>query len=226
MVLTSNILTVEVDVLRERVVVVVRLVRGPHVVVVGDRLFSVGVVRVSGLNSATKNLIKEQLSHVGLQRFIVCQLFCTFDVEIGVTDNRAADHGAVRGGRGVDVSHNVLVRRATFVMSRKDRIKLRHPLIVGVLDTTEKGAVQTSLAIRYVYTGVRSCGVGLIQSVLISGFIRLGGTYSPDINVKVRYRLAGVNVDELEIKVEGNTRLILSNIAANELAEYIIFRFC
>lgn len=124
------------------------------------------------------------------------------------------------------MSHNVLVRRATFVVSREDGVKLRNPLIVGVLDTTEKGAVQTSLAIRYVYTGVRSCGVGLIQSVRIPGFIHLGGTYSPDINVKVRHRLAGVDVDELEIKVEGNTRLILSNIAAYKLPSYIIFRFC
>lgn len=45
-----------------------------------------------------------------------------------------------------------------------------------------------------------------------------GPNILPDIRIEARDGLAGVYVDELFLKVDGNTRLGLSDIVADELA--------
>lgn len=91
-----NVLAVEVDKLRERVVVVLGLVGSPHVLVVGCNLDRVGVVRVRVLDSRTQRLVEEELANVG---------------------DRAEGRGAVGKQLGADVGNDVLVGGAALVVT-------------------------------------------------------------------------------------------------------------
>lgn len=47
------------------------------------------------------------------------------------------------------------------------------------------------------------------------------GIAMPDIHIDIRQRLTGVGVDELDVHIQRNTTLVLSNVIADQLAAHI-----
>lgn len=48
-----------------------------------------------------------------------------------------------------------------------------------------------------------------------------GGIAVPEIHIDIRQRLTSVGVDELDVHIQRNTTLILSNVIADQLAAHV-----
>lgn len=167
----------EVEELGERIIAAVRLDDAPHVLIVGGDVDGVGVVRVGGLNSAAERLGVEQLSNVG----------------DGLVENR---DGAVGQESGVGVGEQVSVGSTATVGTGENGRELDNTLVVGQLDTTQVGGVDSILSVvsRGVDTRVDTSGVG-VPDIHSDGGDR--GT-SADINVlHLKEQVETVRVDSL-----------------------------
>jgi hypothetical protein len=98
------------------------------------------------------------------------------------------------------------VCRTICVMSRENSLEHNDTLLVALLDTTEPRCVKVrrisavSIAVRH-NAGVYTNGVTV-----------------PELKESLRYRLTGIDIDDLDVEREWNTCLSLSHILAHELA--------
>lgn len=92
-------------------------------------------------------------------------------------------------------------------MTREDRVELNDSIIIGLLDATESSVVQVGSIVRV------AIAIGLHTRV------DTGGVAAPDIGPDSDERLAGVHVDELDVRHEGDTDLILGEVGADILAQ-------
>lgn len=123
-------------------------------------------------------------------------------VEEELTDVRdgAAGVGAVALQSRVLVNDGVDVGRATFVVAGEDGVELGNTVVVGGLEATQEGAVQAALASS------------------VDARVDAGAVAVPDVEEHVGDGLAGVDVDELHLQVQGDTKLVLGDVLLDELA--------
>lgn len=167
----------EVEELGEGIVAGIRLNDGPHVAVVGGDVDGVGVVRVGGLNGTSECLRVKELSNVG---------------------NRLVEDrdGAVGQESGVGVGQQVSVGSTTAVVTGEDGLERDDTLVVGQLDSTEVGGVDSILSVvsRDGNSRVDTSGVG-VPDIHSDGGDR--GT-SADINVlDLEEKVETIRVDRL-----------------------------
>lgn len=101
----------------------------------------------------------------------------------------------VRQHRRVLRAHQVDVRRPSRVVPREHRVELRHAVFVGWLDTAPVDRVETALAHR---------GDARVDA---------RGVAVPDVDQHVGDRFAGVDIYELQVKVEGNSSLAIGQVS-------------
>jgi hypothetical protein len=114
------------------------------------------------------------------------------------------------------------------IVARNDGIKLENTIFIGRLNATKHGAVDV-IIVRVSKGSTRAhTSIDTLQSVSLRYFFRRfrhGNTYGrvamPQIKVDVRDGLAGVDIKDLNIKSQSDTRLILSYILADQLASNI-----
>lgn len=148
--------------LRKRVICLISLDNGPHVVVVDGQGLLVLGVRVGGLDLGAQGLVPEELANVG-------------DLCVPGRD------GAVALDRGVGVGEQVRVHGAAVVVTREDGLKGHDALGVGELDAAEVGRVEAvgGVVAAGVDAAVDAGGVGVPD---VDGYI-LNGLAGRDVNV-------------------------------------------
>lgn len=161
----------KVEELRERIVAGICLNDAPHVVVIGGDIDGVGVVRVGGLYSGAERLGVEELSNVG----------------DGLVEDR---DGAVGQEGGVGVGQQVSVGSTTAVVTGEDGLERDHTLVVGQLDTTEVGGVDSILSVvsRDGDSRVDTSGVGV-----------------PDVHSDGGHRGTGADINVLDLEEQIQT---------------------
>ena len=102
--------------------------------------------------------------------------------------------------------NNMHVRRATVVVTREDGLELRNTIGVGLLDTTEEGLVKVG------------CVVAVTVHIALHARVLTGGVAGPHIPVQVLDGLASLDVDELAVHDERDTRLAVADVRADELS--------
>ena len=96
------------------------------------------------------------------------------------------------------------------VVSGHDRLVLSDSVGVRLHDSTQERCVQVGQIIRVAVARCRDARVDT-RSVAV-----------PEVHVDSRNGLARASVDELDVKVEGNTLLAVRDVAANELAVDVV----
>jgi hypothetical protein len=133
-------------------------------------------------------------------------------VEKALTDvagRNVVAQGSVAVDGGVGVNQQVDVSGAGGVVAREDGLELDNTVGVSLLDTAEESLVD----------------VGLIGGVAVAGSddtgVNTGRVAVPHLEVDVRDRLAGIDVDDLVVDDGVDTSLVLSDVAADVLATNI-----
>lgn len=92
------------------------------------------------------------------------------------------------------------------VVTGEGCVKLHNPALVGLVDTTEEGIVK----------------VGSVRAVTIAAGrdarVDTGGVAVPQLDVDRGNRLAGVDINDLDVEVQRYTFLILGNVLTDQLA--------
>lgn len=184
----SNVVRVDVDVLDERIHGV-GLLAEDAVVGVDRQLLGVGVVRRGGFDVADERLVKEDLADVG-----------GVGGEVAVKDGEVAAHDGVVGVVGQDVD----VSGTAGIMPWEDGFKLHDAVGVGLLDSTEESGVEVGLVVRI---AVARGGHARVDTSRVA---------VPGVDVDGGNWRAGGGVDELDVKVQWNTSLVLAYVIADE----------
>lgn len=176
----------QVDVVQEGVGVGVLGLHGDHAVVCvgcdGDR---VGIVRVGGLDLADHVLVPEDLTNVG---------------------DGATRQGVVGQQSSAPVHNVVVVGGAVSVVTGEQGVEGHHTVLIGLLYTTEEGAVVVGQV------------VGVTVAISHQAGVDTGGVAAPDLGVDASEGLAGLDVNELLLDGDRNTLLVLTDVAADVLA--------
>lgn len=142
------------------------------------------------------------------------------------------EKGAVGLGGGVRVDGEMDMVGPAGVVARHQGVEGRHSDVIGQLDAAEEGSVQVgeiggrvSVALSG-DTAVDTSGVGSyeIESDVWSSVKRLGRLgLTPDLQVESVNGLAGLDVEDLELEVDGNALLDLGDVAADVLASHVVW---
>lgn len=174
----------QLHVLHKRVIVRRGLLQHPPVHLPRRKRNRVGIVRVRRLHTLHKQVVKVQLPN--MQR-------------------RGPSIRIVWLHRIIRLHNHMQVRDAAVIMAREQRVKGRHPLVVGELHTAEKGRVEAALALGRGDARVHARAVAV-----------------PNIGEDLGRGCAGVHVDKLQLEVHGHAGLALGDVGANGLARDII----
>ena len=170
---------------------------------VGGERLRVGGVDGGGLDFGDQVLVEEHLA----------------DVRGGRVDERV-----VREGRRVQVHHDVDVRRAARVVAREQCVELRNAVGVGGLHAAEEGCVQVGRVAGRVAVaaggdaGVDSGGVAVCEVSVVCRRFRGNGQLTPHLEVSTRDRLAGLDIQDLDIDGHCNAGLRLNHILTDILS--------
>lgn len=115
----------------------------------------------------------------------------------------AALSSAVLTQRDIRLGQQMCVGGAAIVVAWEDGLEGDDAVFVGLLDAPEEGAVETALA--RLHAGVNARGITV-----------------PDVDVEATDRLAGVDVDVLDVEVEVDAGLTLFDVRAHKLTEDVV----
>lgn len=166
------------------------------------------IVLVGSLGKNVVTSVGHQLLSVGVVRSKTLNLVDQVLVEVGLADMAAVDivsERLVLEQSSVGMSEKVNVGGAAGVVAWEEGLKLCNTIFVGLLDTTAKGVVDVGLV------------VDVSVTLVVHTSIDTGGVAVPDIEIQLWYRLACLNVDDLVVKDEVNTLLVLLEVATNGL---------
>ena len=96
------------------------------------------------------------------------------------------------------------------VVAREDGLVADHTLLVTGLDTTEESRVQVALVLGVSIATGDNTGVDT------------GGIAVPEVGIDLRDGLAGVDIDQLDVEVQGHTGLVLDEVLADELTGDVV----
>lgn len=121
--------------------------------------------------------------------------------------DRVAGQGVVGVDSGIErVRHDVDMGSAAGVVTRECGVELYDTVLVSLGNAAEEGLVE----------------VGFIAGVAIAAGndarVNTSRVAVPELEVNLGNRLAGVDVDNLDVKVQRHSLLILGNVAADQLA--------
>ena len=121
--------------------------------------------------------------------------------------DRFAGQGVVGVDSGIErVRHDVDMGGAAGVVAREQGIELDDTVLVGLGDAAEEGLVD----------------VGRIVGVAIAAGndtrVNTSRVAVPELEVDLGDGLAGVDVDDLDVKVQRHSLLVLGDVAADQLA--------
>lgn len=94
-------------------------------------------------------------------------------------------------------------------MTSKERVERGDAIVVGGLGAAQESLLQNSGVCRVAVAGVGGARVDA------------GGVGVEDLKVSTHNRLAGVDVQNLEVVVDGNTLLVIDEILANVLSSNV-----
>lgn len=123
----------------------------------------------------------------------------------------AASDGVVGEEGGVEVGEDVDVVSASGVMSWKDGVESQNAVGVAVLDPAESSLVDVGRVGRVSVTAGNNAAV-YTSAVAV-----------PHLKQHIRKRFTGIDVDDLDIEGQGDTRFAFCYIAANILARDIVW---
>ena len=133
-------------------------------------------------------------------------------VEVRLTNMRCVNiiaEGSVGEECSIGMNHDMDMCSATNVVTGEDGLELGDTVSVGLLDSPTK------------------CGVdigGIVRIAVSTGNntrVDTSAVAVPDLDVDIRDGLTGVNVDDLVVEGNRNTRLIVRNILTDVLAANI-----
>lgn len=96
------------------------------------------------------------------------------------------------------------VRGAAGVVAREDGLVADHTLLVTGLDTTEESSVQVAVVL------------GVSVAICDNTGVDTGGIAVPEVGVDLGDGFAGVDIDQLDVEVQGYTGLVLDQVLADE----------
>jgi hypothetical protein len=106
----------------------------------------------------------------------------------------------------VDVGDDMDVSGSAAVVAWEDRLKNSNAVLVGLLETTERDAIKVGTIV--------SVSVAVVLDARVYA-CRIAVPYIP---IDTLDRLASVDIDELGVHIVDDTRLIIDEILANQLA--------
>jgi hypothetical protein len=116
---------------------------------------------------------------------------------------------------GVGVGHDVDVGGSAGVVTGEDGLELGNTITVGLLDASEPGVVD----------------VGLVRAITVAACDNTGvntsGIAVPHLQVQIRNRLASLDINDLVVKDQVNSLLVLDEVLTDVLASdvYLVLVF-